>query len=131
MRALSNSETGSVRGGGCEGLVHERLDLTLRKTCPYLARDIPQSRASMTTFRDFVTWAETQRRAAELLGLSESMVSLIVSGKRPLQPQHAIRAEQVSGGFFLADALLPETEFNRSESGEVIGWHVKANNGDS
>lgn len=48
--------------------------------------------AQMASFLDFVTWAETQRRAAEMIGLSESMVSLILSGKRPLQPEHAIRA---------------------------------------
>jgi DNA-binding transcriptional regulator YdaS (Cro superfamily) len=85
----------------------------------------------MSNFLDFVSWATTQRRAAELLGLSESMLSLIATGKRSLQPDHAIRAEQVSGGFFRADDLLPDTEFARNEKGEVIGWHVKAKNNDS
>jgi DNA-binding transcriptional regulator YdaS (Cro superfamily) len=80
----------------------------------------------MTTFRDFVAWAGSQRQAAELLGLSDSMVSLILNGKRPLKPQHAIRAEQVSGGFFRADDLLPDTVFTRNEAGEAIGWHVQA-----
>lgn len=80
----------------------------------------------MTAFRDFVAWIGSQRQAAELLGLSESMVSLIVSGKRPLRPRHAIRAEQASGGFFRADDLLPGVTFVRNEAGEAIGWHVQA-----
>lgn len=54
------------------------------------------------------------------------MVSLILNGKRPLKPWHAIRAEQVSGGFFRADDLLPDTVFTRNEAGEAIGWHVQA-----
>ena len=93
-----------------------------------MALDFLQSSGAMTSFADFVTWAETQQRAADLLGISGSMVSLILSGKRPLQPKHAVRAERVSGGFFRADDLLPNTEFTRNESGEVIGWHVKAGN---
>jgi len=80
----------------------------------------------MASFLDFVTWAETQRRAAELLGLSESMVSLIVSGKRPLLPDHAIRAERASGGLFRADDLLPEVIFTRNERGEVIGYEIRS-----
>jgi DNA-binding transcriptional regulator YdaS (Cro superfamily) len=78
------------------------------------------------SFVDFVTWAETQRHAADLLDLSESMVSLIVNGKRPLLPDHAIRAERASGGLYRADELLPDTDFIRTESGDVIGWQVRA-----
>jgi DNA-binding transcriptional regulator YdaS (Cro superfamily) len=81
----------------------------------------------MSGLLDFVTWAETQRKAAEMMGLSESMVSLILNGKRPLQPDHAIRAERASGGLYRADDLLPGTDFIRDERGEVVGWQVKAN----
>lgn len=78
----------------------------------------------MATFIDFVTWAGTQRRAAEMIGLSESMVSLILSGKRALLPKYATRAERASGGLYRADDLLPDAEFVR-ENGEVTGWHVR------
>lgn len=80
----------------------------------------------MSAFLDFVTWADTQRRAAELIGLSESMVSLILSGKRSLLPDHAIRAERASDGLYRADDLLPDVEFVRDEGGTVTGWHVRA-----
>lgn len=80
----------------------------------------------MASFADFVGWAETQRRAAEMLGLSESMVSLILSGRRPLQPQHAIRAERASEGLYRADDLLQSVEFTRDSAGEVVGWHVRS-----
>jgi DNA-binding transcriptional regulator YdaS (Cro superfamily) len=80
----------------------------------------------MATFIDFVAWAETQRRAAEMIGLSESMVSLILSGKRSLLPEHAIRAERASKGLYRADDLLPDAEFVRDARGEVTGWHVRA-----
>lgn len=84
----------------------------------------------MNRFQDFVTWAGSQRQAAESLSLSDSTVSLILSGKRSLLPQHVVRAEQVSGGLFRAEDLLPDTEFTRNEKGEVIGWQVKANKSD-
>lgn len=83
----------------------------------------------MATFIDFVTWADTQRRAAEMIGLSESMVSLILSGKRALLPEHAIRAERASEGLYRADDLLPNTEFVRDARGDVTGWHVRAEQG--
>lgn len=78
------------------------------------------------SFVDFVTWAETQRRAAEMLELSESMVSLILSGKRPLLPEHAIRAERASGGVFKADDMLPEVIFTRDERGDVTGYQIRS-----
>jgi DNA-binding transcriptional regulator YdaS (Cro superfamily) len=79
----------------------------------------------MTEFQNFVAWAETQRRAAEMIGLSESMVSLILSGKRNLLPEHAMRAERASGGLYRADRLLPDTDFIRNEADEVIAWQVR------
>jgi DNA-binding transcriptional regulator YdaS (Cro superfamily) len=86
-----------------------------------------KAQIAMTGFQDFIAWAGSQRQAAEALGLSDSTVSLIASGKRALLPQHVVRAEQVSGGLFRAEDLLPNTEFTRNEKGEVIGWQVKAN----
>jgi len=83
----------------------------------------------MTHIHSFVTWAETQRRAAEMLGLSESMVSLIVNGKRNLLPEHAISAERASGGLFRADDFLPDTDFVRDEQGVVVGWQVRMGDG--
>jgi DNA-binding transcriptional regulator YdaS (Cro superfamily) len=100
--------------------------LTFRKAHGKCGHDIPQSHPLMPTFLDFVTWAETQRRAAEMIGLSESMVSLILSGKRPLLPDHAIRAERASGGLYRADDLLPEIVFTRDEAGEVTGYEVRS-----
>lgn len=80
----------------------------------------------MTSFLDFVAWAGTQRRAAELIGISESMVSLILSGKRPLLPKHVIRIERASDGLFRADDLLPEVLFVRDEGGEVTGYEIRS-----
>lgn len=80
----------------------------------------------MTTFPDFVAWVGTQKAAGELIGLSESMVSLIVNGKRPLLAAHAIAAERASNGLFKADDLMPEVQFTRDESGEVTGYEVRS-----
>lgn len=80
----------------------------------------------MTSFQDFVAWVGTQRQAAEMIGLSESMVSLILNGKRPLLPEHAIRAERASEGLFRADDLLPEAQFTRDEQGEVTGYQIRS-----
>lgn len=80
----------------------------------------------MSAFSDFVTWAESQRRAADLIGMSESMVSLILSGKRPLRPEHVIRVERVSNGLFRADDLLPDVAFTRDDDGGVQGYEVRA-----
>lgn len=77
-----------------------------------------------------MAWAGSQRQAAEYLGLHESTVSLLLRGNRKFLPRHAVRAEQVSGGLFRADDLLPDTEFARNEKGEVVGWHVKASSND-
>jgi len=82
--------------------------------------------APMPTFLDFVTWAETQRRAAALIGLSESMVSLILNGKRKLLPEHAVRIERATGGLYRADDLCKGVVFTRDADGGVTGWQVKA-----
>lgn len=80
----------------------------------------------MTTFPDFIAFIGTQKAAGEAIGLSESMVSLIVNGKRPLLPEHAIRVERASDGLFKADNLLPEVEFTRGESGDVTGYQIRS-----
>lgn len=77
----------------------------------------------MKTFTDFVAWAGSQKRAAELLSVSESLVSRILSGERELLPEHAAEAERVSDGLYRADELLPAVTFTRS-GGAVIGYHV-------
>lgn len=77
----------------------------------------------MKTFPDFVAWAGTQKRAAELLDVSESLVSRILSGERPLLPEHAVAAERASDGLYRADELLPTVTFTRS-GGAVIGYQV-------
>jgi DNA-binding transcriptional regulator YdaS (Cro superfamily) len=82
--------------------------------------------SSPGTFSDFVAWATSQRLAGERIGLSDSMVSLILAGKRPLLPEYAIRAEQVSEGLFRADDLRSDIEFHRDDSGRVVGHIVRA-----
>jgi DNA-binding transcriptional regulator YdaS (Cro superfamily) len=77
----------------------------------------------MAGFPDFVAWAGSQRAAAEILGLHESTVSLIVNGKRELQPEHARMAEAKSGGVFRCEMLLPSVDFIR-EGGEVVAYRV-------
>ena len=63
-------------------------------------------RRKNTHVRQFVAWAGTQRKAAELLGLDESMVSLLVAGKRNVTPAVALKAEQVSAGQFRKEVLV-------------------------
>lgn len=76
----------------------------------------------MKTFADFVEWAGTQKRAAELAGMSESLVSRILSGERPLLPEHAARIERATDGLYRADELLPDVTFIRS--GGAVTGHV-------
>jgi DNA-binding transcriptional regulator YdaS (Cro superfamily) len=77
----------------------------------------------MSCFPEFVAWAGSQRAAADLLGLHESTVSLIVNGKRELQPEHARAAELRSGGVFRCEMLLPQVDFIR-EQGQVVAYRV-------
>lgn len=77
----------------------------------------------MKSFADFVTWAGTQKRAAELLDVSESLVSRILSGERALLPEHAVAVERVTDSLYRADELLPDVTFTRS-GGSVIGYSV-------
>lgn len=78
------------------------------------------------TFESFIksNGVGTQRKAAELMGLDESMVSLFLSGARPFLPRHAISVEECSEGLFRADALLPDVTFIRAD-GKIVG-HVEA-----
>lgn len=57
-------------------------------------------------FRNFVAWAGSQKRAAEFLGCNESTVSLIVSEKRGISPDMALRVESASKGLFKREAVL-------------------------
>lgn len=79
----------------------------------------------MDAFEDFVSWAGTQAKAGKLVGLSASMVSLILSGERTLQPEHAIAAERASGGLYRADEMLPSVEFLRDEKGDIRSYCLR------
>lgn len=79
----------------------------------------------MNRFPDFVSWAGTQKHAAALIGLSDSMVSLILKGDRALLPEHAIAAERASGQLFRADDMLPAIEFQRDASGEITSYCIR------
>ncbi len=84
-----------------------------------------QSKVSpMDTFADFVSWAGTQAQAGKMTGLSASMVSLILSGERTLQPERAIAAERASGGLYRADEMLPEVEFIRDADGQITSYCI-------
>lgn len=64
----------------------------------------------MNTIRDFIDWAGSQRRAADLLEMSEAQVSRIANGKRAITPSVALRIEQVSDGRFAKEAFIwPES----------------------
>jgi DNA-binding transcriptional regulator YdaS (Cro superfamily) len=54
----------------------------------------------MTTFADFVAWAGSQRKAADLIGISRFRVCRILRGQMDLRPSEAARAEEASGGLF-------------------------------
>ena len=60
----------------------------------------------MHTLNDFVGWAGTQRKAAELAGLHESSFSRILSGRTALTVAVAKRIEQATDGRYLAADLL-------------------------
>lgn len=79
----------------------------------------------MNTFSDFVSWAGTQKAAAEKIGLSDSMVSLILKGDRALLPEYAIAAERASGGLYRADEMLPGIEFIRDDEGEITSYCIR------
>lgn len=76
----------------------------------------------MDALADFIAHAGTQRAAAELVGIDESTISLILAGKRALLPRHAIAIDKATGGLFRAEALKPDTTFIRDADGRVTGW---------
>lgn len=79
-----------------------------------LMRDFPQSSEPMSTFLDFVSWAGSQRAAADLLGLHESTISLIANGKRGITRELAERIEEVSEGKYRKEAVMwPELNEGR------------------
>lgn len=79
----------------------------------------------MDTFADFVAWAGTQKQAGDRIGLSASMVSLVLSGERTLQPEHAIAAERASGGLYRADEMLPAVEFVRDADDQIVSYCIR------
>lgn len=80
----------------------------------------------MTNIKDFVTWAGTQRAAAELIGMDESTMSLILAGKRNFLPQHATAIETATSGVFRCEDLIPAVNFVRDDLGAVVGWVTPA-----
>lgn len=79
----------------------------------------------MNTFADFVNWVGTQKAAAEKIGLSDSMVSLILKGDRALLPEYAIAAERASGGIYSASEMLPDIEFIRDADGAITSYCIR------
>ena len=61
----------------------------------------------METFRDFVTWAGSQRKAAELIGADKYRAHRLYHGTgKPLTPDEAIAIEAASGGVFRKEHLI-------------------------
>ena len=60
----------------------------------------------MSSFQDFCKWAKTQRRAAEMLGVSEATVSRMARGAVRVSPEIAERVEQASCGLFRKERVL-------------------------
>lgn len=54
----------------------------------------------------FAEMSGSQAKAAELLEISESHMSLLINGKRAVTPALAVRLEVVSGGVFRREAVL-------------------------
>lgn len=79
----------------------------------------------MKGFADFVGWAKSQRAAAEMIGLHESTVSLILKGDRNLLPDHAIAADRASKGLFRADDMIQDIEFIRDEAGVIVSYCIR------
>lgn len=60
----------------------------------------------MTTFNDFCEWIGSQKAAAAALDLSEPQVSRYCTGKTPVPPYVAERAEAYSHGKFRKELLV-------------------------
>ena len=60
----------------------------------------------MNTLQDFVEWAGTQRKAAQLAGLHDSTFSRVLAGRVALTVAVAKRIEQATDGRYLAADLL-------------------------
>lgn len=69
-------------------------------------RDMTYSKAPNQTFLSFVQWAGDQRKAAEHLGVHESTVSLIATGKYKVSKRIAEQAEKASLGKFRKEAMF-------------------------
>jgi len=73
-------------------------------------RDMTYSKAPNQTFLSFIEWAGDQRKAANHLGVDESTVSLIATGKRPVSKRVAQMAEKASLGKFRKEAMFFDSE---------------------
>lgn len=68
----------------------------------------------MESIKDFCKWARTQRRAAEMLGVSEATVSRMVRGEIRVSPEIAERVEEASCGLFRKERVLWPADNNAS-----------------
>lgn len=59
----------------------------------------------METFKDFATWAGSQREAARLIGIDKYRAHRLYHGRK-LTPDEAVEIERVSGGVFRAAQLI-------------------------
>ena len=60
----------------------------------------------MGSIQDFFKWAGSQRKAAELLGVSEATISRMATGKQPISPSIAERVERITDGLFRRERVL-------------------------
>lgn len=64
----------------------------------------------MTNFNDFCKWAVTQKRASEMLGVSEATVSRWANAGRVSTVSAAKKVESVSHGLFRWHDMLEPVE---------------------
>lgn len=65
----------------------------------------------MTTFNDFIKWTRSQRRAAEILGVSEASISRWAKAGRVPTVEAARHIEAVTHGIFKwADMLTSDAD---------------------
>ena len=70
----------------------------------------------MQTLTDFCQWMQSQRRAADALGVSEATMSRLINGKQSITPDLAERVEQVSHGLFKKERVLWPDEASKTEA---------------
>ena len=60
----------------------------------------------MHTFKDFCGWMQSQRRAAEILGVSEATVSRWKNKPEKIPRWAAERVEEISHGIFTKERVM-------------------------